>query len=135
MCCDNNTINDINHTIKTTPYTGTTASLKIAFTVVHLDIFWCFCFACGIIAILAILGNGIVIYVSHVTRSTGRLRYLDNVVYSLAVTDFLFGIIGVPIITGQYYMRKFSRLTYKNIHKTNVLSKSNYSTVKIFSPF
>ena len=106
MCCDNNIINDINDTTKTITNNGTTASLKIAFTALHLDLFWCFCFACGIIAILAILGNGIVIYVSHVTRSTGRLRYLDNVVYSLAVTDFVFGMIGVPIIMSQYYMRK-----------------------------
>ena len=104
MCCDDNVIND---TIKTIANNVTTASLKTAFTAAHLDdIFWCFCFACGIIAILAILGNGIVIYVSHVTRSTGRLRYLDNVVYSLAVTDFVFGMIGVPIIMSQYYMRK-----------------------------
>ena len=79
----------------------------------HPEIFWCFCSVCIIVAILTILGNGLVIYVSHVTRSTGRLRYLDNVVYSLAVTDFLFGIVGVPIITSQYYMRKFSSIVYK----------------------
>ena len=112
LCCDY--IGDVwkNNTNIVTPEPS-----KSSFYMKHPEIFWCFCSVCIIIAILTILGNGLVIYVSHVTRSTGRLRYLDNVVYSLAVTDFLFGVIGVPIITSQYYMRKFSRLTYKNIHK------------------
>ena len=66
-----------------------------------------------VIAILTILGNGIVIYVSHKTKSTGRLRYLDNVVKSLAVTDFLFGIVGAPIIITGYYMGKLNFLLQK----------------------
>ena len=71
-----------------------------------ITLFWMFASICIMVAILAIIGNGIVIYVSHKTRSTGRLRYLDNVVKSLAMTDFLFGMIATPIALTAYYMGK-----------------------------
>ena len=75
----------------------------ISFYYENLALFWTFASVCILIAILAVLGNGLVISVSHETRSTGRLRYLDNVVKSLAVTDFLFGLVGTAIvITGHY---------------------------------
>ena len=77
----------------------------------HLPLFWCFASACIMIAITAIIGNGMVIYVSHQTRNnTGRLRHLDGVVKSLAVTDFLFGLVGTPIVIITYYMGKLRTL-------------------------
>ena len=72
----------------------------------NLGLFWTLASVCFVNAILAILGNGAVIYVSHQTRNTGRLRDLDGVVKSLAVTDFLFGLIGTPLILINYYKGK-----------------------------
>ena len=72
----------------------------------NVELFWCFAFVCLGISIITVIGNGIVIYVSHQTRNTTRLRHLDGVVKSLAVTDFLFGLIGTPMIAVNYYLRK-----------------------------
>ena len=69
-------------------------------------LFWCFAFVCLSISIITIIGNGIVFFVSHQTRNTTRLRHLDGVVKSLAVTDFLFGLLGTPMIAVNYYLRK-----------------------------
>ena len=67
-------------------------------------LFWFFASVCILVALLTVIGNGIVIYVSIETKSYGRLRYLDNVVKSLAVTDFLFGVIATPLAVTSYYM-------------------------------
>ena len=67
---------------------------------------WSTGFVCIVISIICIIGNGMVIYVSHQTRNTGRFNYLDGVVKSLAVTDFLFGLIGIPVIITTYYLGK-----------------------------
>ena len=48
------------------------------------------------IAVLAVIGNGIVLYAARGYRNTGRLRYIDGVIKSLAVADMLFGLFGVP---------------------------------------
>jgi hypothetical protein len=69
-------------------------------------LFWGFAFVCLSISIITIIGNGIVFFVSHQTRNTTRLRHLDGVVKSLAVTDFLFGLLGAPMIAVNYYLRK-----------------------------
>ena len=69
-------------------------------------LFWCFAFVCLCISIITIIGNGIVFVVSHQSRNTTRLRHLDGVVKSLAVTDFLFGLLGTPMIAINYYLSK-----------------------------
>ena len=69
-------------------------------------LFWFFASVCILVALLTVIGNGIVIYVSIETKSYGRQRYLDNVVKSLAVTDFLFGVITTPLVVTSYYMGK-----------------------------
>lgn len=86
-----------------------------------VTLFWIFACICILVAILSILGNGIVIYVSHETRSIGRLRYLDNVVKSLAVTDFLFGILATPIVITGYFMGKFKM--YRNYELLSTIGK------------
>ena len=68
-------------------------------------------FVCTLIAFIGIIGNGLVIKVSHRTRNTGRLSHLDSVIKSLAITDFLFGLLGTPLIMINYYMGKPSIYT------------------------
>ena len=69
-------------------------------------LFWCFATVCVIITIITIIGNGIVVIASHQTRNNNRLRHLDGVVKILAVTDFLFGLFGAPLVALNYYLGK-----------------------------
>ena len=48
------------------------------------------------IALVAVVGNGLVLFVSLTNRNQGELKHLDCVIRSLAVTDLLFGLIGIP---------------------------------------
>ena len=77
----------------------------------NFELFWTFASVCFLNAIITLIGNGVVIYVSHQTRNTGRLRHLDGVVKSLAVTDFLFGLIGTPLIVINYYYGRLYVIT------------------------
>ena len=67
-------------------------------------LFWCFASVCLCVALVTITGNGIVIVVSGKKRNMARLKHFDGIVKSLAVTDFLFGVIGVPLIVVNYYL-------------------------------
>ena len=49
-----------------------------------------------IIAFIAVVGNGMVLYASYGNKNTGCLHYLDSLIKSLAVTDMLYGLIGIP---------------------------------------
>ena len=66
-------------------------------------LFWASTSVSIVLAVLAILGNGIVIYVAGRKRKTRTLRYLDNAVRSLAVSDFFIGLIGIPLMITYYY--------------------------------
>ena len=68
------------------------------------SLFWCFAVACICVAIVTIIGNGFVIIAAKRNRNTSRLRYFDGLVKSLALTDFLFGAVGVPLIVVNYYL-------------------------------
>ena len=59
-------------------------------------IFWTGVLISIVTSITAVLGNGLVIYAAHQKVNRGRLRYLDSVIRSLAMTDLLFGLIGTP---------------------------------------
>ena len=48
------------------------------------------------IALVAVVGNLLVLYVSLRNRNHGPLKHLDSVIQSLAVADMLFGLIGMP---------------------------------------
>ena len=57
------------------------------------------------IALVAIIGNGLVLYAALKTRNMGRLRFFDGTIKSLALTDLLIGLIGIPgRITSLYIM-------------------------------
>ena len=90
----------------------------------NLSLFWCFSSVCLSIAIVTIIGNGMVLVASKMKKNLTRLRYFDGVVKSLAVTDLLFGLIGVPLMIINYYLGRyliyiflgFKRSTYQSIH-------------------
>ena len=48
------------------------------------------------VALLAAVGNGLVLFAAYGNRNCGPLRILDSVIKSLAMTDMLYGLIGMP---------------------------------------
>ena len=71
------------------------------------SLFWLFATICLCIAIVTIIGNVMVIVASKQKNNFTRLRYFDGVVKSLAVTDFLFGLMGVPLMVINYYLGSY----------------------------
>ena len=64
------------------------------------------------IAILCCLvggfGNGLVIYLANRNPERGAFVYLNRVVRNLAITDFLYCVLGVPLLAIWYYWGKHS---------------------------
>ena len=50
-----------------------------------------------LISIIGMIGNGLVIYVANQNLKTGPIRHLNKVVRNLAITDFMWNILGVPV--------------------------------------
>ena len=73
----------------------------------HKSLFWVIGVFYLCLAMIAAMGNGLVIYASYGTRNRGPLRHLDDVIKSLAVADMLFGLIGTPFLIYKYYMGEF----------------------------
>ena len=67
-------------------------------------LFWCMVVFYTSIAILSVIGNGLVLYAAYGNKNTGPLRYLDEVVKSLAIADLLYGFMGTPLGVYKYYI-------------------------------
>ena len=72
--------------------------------------FWCSVVLCLIAGFISILGNGLVLYVSNSTNDVGKFKYLNLVVKHLAISDFLFGLIGTPFTILFWHMGKYHSL-------------------------
>ena len=68
--------------------------------------FWIFLSLTIVNSAIAIIGNGLVIYAGMRYRNDGRLRYLDGVVKSLALTDLMYASFGVFANYINYYLHK-----------------------------
>ena len=84
-----------NHTNNST--SGYTGSAPGPLLYASLIFYLCIAFVC-------IVGNALVIYASYGNNNRGPLRYLDDLVKSLAVTDLLFGLFGVPCVIYLSYL-------------------------------
>ena len=76
--------------------------LVVAYLLAAINIF---------VGILAVLGNGLVLFAAYGNRNNGRLNHLDVVIKSLAVNDLIYGLIGIPCRT----INKFNQMWY--IHR------------------
>ena len=60
--------------------------------------------------IIGVFGNGLVIYLANQRKNKrGPLIYLNRVVRNLAVTDFLYCALAIPLTAIWYYWGKFWR--------------------------
>ena len=59
-------------------------------------LFWVVAVIFLFIGLIAVVGNGIVLHVSHYSKNTGPLENLDIVIKSLAIADALYGLVGIP---------------------------------------
>ena len=82
--------------------------------------FWGYVTSYLLISFISGMANGFLLFVTYGERNSGRLRYLDNAIKSLAVADMLLGLIGAPIWVFNDY-RGYSKLFYsirkKNLYK------------------
>ena len=68
--------------------------------------FWLFLVFTVINSVIAITGNGLVIYAGLKYRNESRMRYLDGVVKSLAFTDLFYASFGVLANYFNYYLHE-----------------------------
>ena len=85
---------------------------------IKAPLFWISTIVSVILAVLAIIGNSIVIYVAGRKVNTGALRHLNNAVRSLAVSDFFIGLIGIPLMITYYYWGKLLLATLSTYTQT-----------------
>ena len=71
--------------------------------------------ACSLMGLVSSLGNGLVMYISVMKNDQGRFRYVNMVVKNLALTDFLYGVIGVPMNILFWYWGKTFMIVNSNI--------------------
>lgn len=113
---------------------------------IKAPLFWVSVAVSVILAILSIIGNGIVIYVAGRKKNTGTLRYLNNAVRSLAVTDLVIGLIGIPLMIVYYYWGQlllyYCSFYFSSIYRItlrymwhNLLSSCNYYPLYNFRPY
>ena len=91
-----------------------------------------------LLVILSIAGNGFVMYVASRNKNTITVKYLNQVVKSLAFTDFMFGFVGIPLSITYYYLSKYAK-TVKFVNKKvvnlwkTILSRFHIITSQYFS--
>ena len=70
---------------------------------------------CVLMGIVSVLGNGLVVYISRLKKDSGKFQYVNKVVKHLALSDFLYGVIGIPCTIifwqwGKYFFRNIQIL-------------------------
>ena len=85
----------------TTPNMNTTFSYEVAYKdedeTKPFTTFYVGVVVCSLMGLVSSFGNGLVMYISTMKNDQGRFQYVNMVVKNLALTDFLYGVIGVPM--------------------------------------
>ena len=68
--------------------------------------FWCSVALFTIAGLISIFGNGLVLYATNLRKDEGKFEHINLVVKHLALSDFLFGLIGTPFSILFLYMGK-----------------------------
>ena len=89
----------------------------------HKSLFWVIGVFYLCLALIGVIGNGLVIYASYGTRNDGPMRHLDDVIKSLAVADALFALIGTPLLIYKYKLGEFYLLCFFKVVSSSVRKK------------
>ena len=81
---------------------------------------------CVLMGIGTVLGNLIVIVTVTRKKSSGIFRYVNEVVRNLAITDALFGLVGVPLTMVYWYWGKLQVSNHRSIKYYFNITYSNY---------
>ena len=73
---------------------------------------------CALMGLVSVLGNGLVVYISNKKKDSGKFRFVNRVVKHLAVSDFLYGMIGIPFtiifwLWGEYVYKLYNYNNFK----------------------
>ena len=69
-------------------------------------LFWTVSAVCILIVIFGAIANTLVIYFANQEPSTVTLRHLNKAVKHLAVSDLLYGVLGIPLSLAYWRMGK-----------------------------
>ena len=67
---------------------------------------WSYITAATLCCIIGVFGNGLVIYLANQNPKRGAFVYLNQVVRNLAVTDFLYCVLAMPLTAVWYHWGK-----------------------------
>ena len=67
---------------------------------------WIIIAFCIVVCITGIVGNGLVVYFVIRKDETGAFRHINKIVRNLAITDFLYSLIGAPLLMVQWTWSK-----------------------------
>ena len=73
----------------------------------------------GLMGVFCTLGNGLVLYISNKNKDFGGFREINSVVKNMALSDFLFGVIGCPLTIVWWYWGKKFRNFYIYLNHIN----------------
>ena len=68
---------------------------------------WSYIALATLCSIVGMLGNGLVVYLASQNPKRRAFVYLNKVVRNLAVTDFLFCVLAIPLTAVWYFWGKF----------------------------
>ena len=84
---------------------------------------------CVLMGIGTIFGNLIVIVTITRKKSSGIFRYVNEVVRNLAITDALFGLVGVPLTMVYWYWGKLKVANYRSIEYHSIISHIQITSI------
>ena len=74
----------------------------------NTEFFWILVSISALLSFVGVVGNAIVIYAAiQKRRIASSFRYLNRVVLSLAIADFLYSLLGEPFFVVHWYWGKF----------------------------
>ena len=74
-------------------------------------LFWTVSAICILMAIVGAIANSSVFYFANKEPWTGSLRHLNQVVKHLAISDVLYGVLGIPLSLAYWRMGKTKPLS------------------------
>ena len=98
------TVNTTNGTINNVAENTSDIAMDNGYEV-NLKIFWAGTLFYLVFALIAIIGNGLVLYALKKNINFGCLWHLDGVIKSLATADMLFGLLGAPSNIMYFYCK------------------------------